>query len=248
MSVMIATFEALFVFLLLLPGFVTQRIIELLTPRKVRDTLGRLVSGAVLSIAIYCMYIIAFALPLDLPPIPVNYVKGIELWQINYPAAGIILFISIVSGLLIGKALDTGRLFYVLRADYISVPDPGDTTRRAIFCRAIRRLLRFTTGTGRDSVWEDTLRIQRTPFIQVTLGNGRRIVGKCVYYSDNPRTRELLIVPPDQSLLPNQEVPTVIVASAGSEKFLPVPGPGILITSAAKIETVDFLGQEKVEW
>ena len=71
-SIMIASFEAVLVFLLFLPGFVTQRIIEILSPRKERDWFGRLVSGGVLTLMIYAFYIAVIAIPAGLPLVPAD--------------------------------------------------------------------------------------------------------------------------------------------------------------------------------
>lgn len=256
-AVMITTFEALLVFLLFLPGFVSQRIIEVLSPRKERDWFGRLVSGAVLSLVIYAFYVACIALPTGLPRLPVEVVVSEEIagdlsvsplgfGRINYQTAGIILALSIVLGLIIGRSMDAGSFFGFLRADYIPIPRPDDTGLRARVWRVLRRVLRFTTATGRDTLWEDALCVRRSHFVKVTLRSGRVIIGRYLHYSDNPRTRELWIISPEQSLLPEQP-PAVLVAEAGSSDYKPIPGSGVLITAAAEIETVEFLGGMSVE-
>lgn len=247
MAIMVTTFEALFVFLLFVPGFLTQRIMEVLTPRRVRDTFERVVGGGILSLAVYALYILLVSLPFGWPRLPVEYVPDIKLWEIHYEVGGLILLISVVLGAVLGRWIDSGYLFYLLRGDYVHPPKPTDKPWCARMRKRIRRALHFTSGTGRDSVWEDALRIQRSPFVKVTLSSGRAIVGKCIFYSDDPRSRELLIIPPDVDLA-GGDSPSVLVVDSATSTPRPLPGPGVLINADADIESVEFLGPKDVQW
>jgi|GEM_PF-6366355 len=263
MSIMIATFEALLVFLLFLPGFITQRTIEILSPRKERDWFGRLVSGAVLTLLIYAFYIAFIAIPSGLPMFPaeVNAQQEAAIsveddsapaepqtaWQIHYHVAGIILAISIGLGLVIGRSMDKGTFYAVLRAEYVTIPKPDDKTLKAGILRVLRWLLRFTSATGRDTVWEDALHVRRSHFVKVTLRNGRTILGRYLHYSDNPRIQDLWIIKPEQALLPGHP-PAVLIAEPGSTDYRPVlSSAGVLITDRAMIETIEFIGDIRVD-
>ena len=70
LQIMIVTFQALSVFLIFFPGFLSQRIIELLTPRRPRNNFERLIDAAALSLVIYGLYL-GFAQLFGLPDMPV---------------------------------------------------------------------------------------------------------------------------------------------------------------------------------
>jgi len=268
---MIATFEGLAVFLLFLPGFISQRIIEILSPKKSRDWFGRLVSSGVLSLLIYGFYIVAIASWSGLPQVPAEIVSPEQtvvstypegqttadgtvqslqtIWRVrfNYQVCGIIIGISIVLGLAIGSSMDRGTFYAALRGTYIPIPKDDDRSLRALLFRILKWFLRFTSSTGRDTAWEDALHVRRSHFVKVTLRNGRTIIGRYLCYSDNPRVQDLWIIKPEQSLLPGHS-PEVLVAEAGSTEYRPVlSSSGILITDSAEIETVEFIGDIAVD-
>jgi hypothetical protein len=244
LDVMIATFEGLLVFLLFLPGFISQRIIELLTPRRPRGTLMRIIDGAALSILVYLLYLVVAAI-FCLPVLPISRSVdgGIEA---NLAPSLAILLLSVASGLILGKGLEFGWIYKILRADYLPRPLTTDESRRARVFRKMRSLLRFTRSTGRNTVWEDVLSIQRTPMIAVTLKDGRKIVGSCRFFSDDPDRPEIVIVPPDPEIVTEEELRGVIVFEKdGSRSKL--PGGGVFITSSAGIDVIELLGGNVVE-
>ena len=97
------------------------------------------------------------------------------------------------------------------------------------------RWIRLTERTSRNSIWNDTfqdVRQQVDPeagsIVEVELGDGRRVMGIVSYYSDAAKECSLF--------LQNAQW----ISDDGKTK-IPVHGPGILLTSNAKITSVSFL-------
>lgn len=244
MAVMIATFEALLVFLLFLPGFISQRIIELLTPRRKRTTMVRIIDGAALSILVYLLYL-AVASAFSLEPLPVVLDPTAKtLVDIDGLGAIAILAISVVVGALIGKSLEFGWFYWFLRAEYLNPRCRDRSCRYARFIRKLRRWLQFTRSTGRDTVWEDVLSYQKTHLVAVNLKDGRKVIGKCEYFSDNLEHPELLIVAQDPSLVPDYLQGITVIRGGKVGKL---PGEGFFITSSAEIDSIELLGGTDVE-
>ncbi|MEO6966009.1 MAG: DUF6338 family protein [Acidobacteriaceae bacterium] len=97
------------------------------------------------------------------------------------------------------------------------------------------RWIGLTERTSRNSIWNDTfqdVRQQVDPeagsIVEVELGDGRRLMGIVSYYSDTAKECSLFL----------QNAQWI----AEDEKTkIPVHGPGILLTSNAKITSVSFL-------
>jgi len=105
--------------------------------------------------------------------------------------------------------------------------------------RKLHGWMQFTRSTGRDTVWEDVLSRQKTHLIAVNLKDGRKIIGKCEYFSDNLEHPELLIVGQDPSLVPDYLQGVTIIRDGKAEKL---PGEGFFITSSAEIDSIELLG------
>ena len=97
------------------------------------------------------------------------------------------------------------------------------------------RWIRLTERTSRNSIWNDTFQdVQQQvdpeagSIVEVELGDGRRILGSVKFYSDTADECSVF-------LQNAQWVPD----NAGNP--IPVHGPGILLTSNAKITSVSFL-------
>lgn len=97
------------------------------------------------------------------------------------------------------------------------------------------RWIRLTERTSRNSIWNDTFQdIQQLvdpeagSIVEVELGDGRRVMGIVSYYSDTAKECSLF--------LQNAQW----IADDGKTN-IPVHGPGILLTSNAKITSVSFL-------
>ncbi len=240
MAVMITTFEALLVFILFLPGFISQRIIELLTPRRKRSNLIRVIDGAALSVVIYLLYL-ALASVANLPPLPISFdATQKTIANINGWAALAILGIGVMLGMIIAKGLEFGCIFKVLRAEYIKSPKPDDTGWCARFVRKLKSALQFTRSTGRATVWEDVLSEVDAPLLAISLADGRKIIGRCSFFSDDPEHPEIVITAPDPRCVQQPELQGITVIADGVRQKL--PGTGIFITSAAEIETIELLG------
>jgi hypothetical protein len=91
------------------------------------------------------------------------------------------------------------------------------------------RKLRITERTTRRAIWNDILEkeVQPTQIVQVELSDGRSILGLLIYYSDSAD---------DCSLYIGQ----ASWVGPGAE-VTPIPGPGILITRNAAIQSISLL-------
>lgn len=91
------------------------------------------------------------------------------------------------------------------------------------------RKLRMTERTARRSIWNDVFQVvasDQQP-VQVELGDGRNIHGLLTYYSDAAE---------DCSIFVGQA--SWVTEDGG---LVPIPGPGILLTKNAKIQSISLL-------
>lgn len=233
------TIIALMVFLLFFPGFLTQMIIELLTPKKQRTDFERFISAAGFSFLLYAIYLIFHQLAPDtLPLLPVqpNFTP--------YPTAIIIIFgESIVIGALLGRTLSSGSLYSLLRGKW---PFHKPSSREE-FKQALKRILfRWTSQTGHNTVWETAFAGVHVSLVRVHLKDGRIVIGAPLWYSDHPKRRELFITHADPNQVQYEDLQKIwiIEKSEGNRRtrqVREVEGPGILLTPDSGIEVVEFL-------
>jgi hypothetical protein len=91
------------------------------------------------------------------------------------------------------------------------------------------RKLKITERTSRRSVWNDIFQreAKELQVVQVELGDGRSILGLLTYYSDAAEECSLYIE--QASWVGEDGVP------------VPIPGPGILLTKNANIQSISLL-------
>jgi hypothetical protein len=89
--------------------------------------------------------------------------------------------------------------------------------------------LRITERTARRSIWNDIFQreAQRNQVVQVELGDGRSILGVLSYYSDAAEECSLYL---SQASWVGEE-----------GEAIAIPGPGILLTKNAKIQSISLL-------
>lgn len=245
MSIMIGTFEALLIFLLFFPGFLTERIIRALTPKRPKTSFEMLIDAAALSVGIFGLHLLV-ACVFHLPVVPVSVGTTHALLyssvSIDWRSVASILLISVALGLKLGKWLDNGALYRRLRGIWVAKPSPDLARSQKRGARArfwvrsfVWRLIgegshfskwtRHTRGTGNDTVWGDIFSSPVPRSACVRLKSGRRIIGRCRLYSDSLDARELLVIPPSESIIPGED-PRVLILEVGetSPKRLKVVG------------------------
>lgn len=90
------------------------------------------------------------------------------------------------------------------------------------------RSLKITTRTSRSSIWSDVFHDEAPhAYVIVNLVDGQRIMGWPLYYSDTPEESSIFL--------------SDAYWVGENNNKIKIPGPGILITSATKIESVEFL-------
>ena len=93
------------------------------------------------------------------------------------------------------------------------------------------RKLKVTERTSRSSIWNDVFQgKEQGAIVQVDLADGRSIQGIVRFYSDTAEESSIFLK--DARWI------------AGDE-FIPLDGPGILLTKEAKIVTISFLNPGK---
>ena len=153
--------------LLLLPGFISARIVRLLTPRSQQSELERITEALTFSFLVYVAYFFIFgsALPVD--------------WKVTAGTAGVqvlphrwrilcLLLLAIVLGFLWGVAKARDWVLKALRR--------GKVTER----------------TSRESVWNDVF-LSFNGTVQVGLADGRMVIGWLRRYSETNDERSLFI-------------------------------------------------------
>jgi hypothetical protein len=91
------------------------------------------------------------------------------------------------------------------------------------------RKAKITERTSRRSIWNDIFQreVKDSQVVQVELGDGRSILGVLAYYSDAAEECSLYIE--QASWVGGDGVP------------VPIPGPGILLTKNANIQSISLL-------
>lgn len=99
----------------------------------------------------------------------------------------------------------------------------------------VLRLLRklgITQRTARNSIWNDAFQDIPSSYVLVQLSGDRSLIGYLRYYSDEAEEASLFL-----------EDAAWIVDEAGTQA--PIPGPGILLSKQAGIESISFLHSEQ---
>ena len=153
------SYQALAVFMILLPGFVARAIIGSLTPRRKIGDLASVVESFILSFVIYVitLYIYPSALQKLLGQAADAQIESL-LTDVR-PVLSFALIVAVALG---------------LTWSYLSNHD---------LVHLVLRWLRATTSTARSSIWLDSFFDMKRRYVIVTLGDGRRLMGYPEYYS-----------------------------------------------------------------
>jgi hypothetical protein len=153
--------QALLALFLLLPGFVSARIVRMLNARSQQSDLERIVQALIYSFLIYVIYLGVFGE--NLP---------VEWAAVNSPVSG--LHFAIVPHR--WRICTLGLLSVILGVVW-GIIKGQDWHMRCL------RWLRVTERTSRESVWNDVL-LTQSGIVQVGLGDGRIAIGRLDRYSD----------------------------------------------------------------
>ena len=165
------TTEALTLFLLLVPGFVSSAVLNAIVVRPTKERVGHVTEALVFSFLIYaCLAPFFGGSPMS---VEVTTVEDRTMYR---PTADPAFLISAM-GLAILFALVVGASI------------THDSHMR------ILRWMRLTYRTARDNTWIDIFIDQRR-YIEVALTDGRRLFGWPLYYSNHPEEGLLYLYDP----------------------------------------------------
>ena len=161
---------ALNILLLLLPGFLSDRITDNLTPPKKRSDAVRVIDSLVFAFVDYVFYGVG-SVWLKVPASPVQLPANgpISLRVQDAQGLALLLGISVLVAILWSGVSNSGKLYSVLNR------------------------LRLTAMTGRTDVWHDIFLNYRGYWFQIRLKDGTVITGWPEFYSDDPERREIFL-------------------------------------------------------
>jgi len=225
-----STIEALAIFLLFIPGFLAERVITILTPKKAASALESLINAVGLSLLIYGLYQIP-ALLEAVPELPVS-ITGSGVSQtivVSGVSIGLLIVIALVTGALLGRSIASGSI-------YRSLSKP------------ILGRFGLTNRTGRSTVWEDALLQNRSPFVDIHLKNGLIISGSYAMISERPGENSILVIPPPADCVPpDQPEPHILITDEDGAYPL-TTCQGMLLTESAEIQRIDFHARAPIQW
>ncbi len=219
------TFQALQVLIFLLPGFVTAGVVNFLFVGRKKTELDKVIQALFYSFVDYSIFALIFGRYPDIQPLSVvkQISNGIEVYSLSYSGVGFlsVLAISVLVGLIVSFLNTHDLVTRLLRLKW---------SRKIMWLKRIK-LPPITTRTSRSSIWSDVFH-DKGPlaYVIVNLVDGQRIMGWPLYYSDTPDEGSVFLS--DAYWIQNDEK-------------IKIPGPGILVTSNARIESVEFLRPEE---
>lgn len=167
--------ESFAVLIILLPGFLTKKIIDGLVIREKPSAVKEITEALLFSLVIYSFllitsYFLPFLKMFTLKTIAEKEFPKI-IANINFGNVLFLLIGSVILGLGFVKIVHEGWYYRLLR----------------------NKKFTFTNRTGRIDVWTDVFTEHRKKWILVTLEDGAKILGWPDFYSENPLKRELFI-------------------------------------------------------
>jgi hypothetical protein len=168
------SFEAMQILIFLLPGFISEVILNILVVRKDKNDLGKVIEALVFSVIIYGIYSLIYSnSPIELTV--VNPAKDAATSTYVLSTHGIrlveIVAFSIVIAIICGWLVTTDYHMELLRT------------------------LHVTGKTARESIWLDVFLHNKRSII-INFDDGRRIMGFPEYYSDEPESKFIYLYKP----------------------------------------------------
>jgi hypothetical protein len=212
---------ALQILLILLPGFSSAYIVQLLVTRRPQTDLERVIESLLYSFCIYVAYSAASHghLPFHIVQDPIGKSDTI-LWETSS--------LTSLAAITFGFSLVVTAYY---KHDGNSIFRLFDTELPAIL--RWFRWLKLTERTTRNSIWNDIFESEYIEgmFVQVELTDGRSLLGAVHYYSDVADDSSLYLA--EAAWLPLDGEPVRI------------KGPGILLTKASGIRSISLLESKR---
>ena len=161
------SFQALQIFIFLIPGLISAKILNGLVTKKETKEFEKIIEALIFSMVIYTIYSFSFGAS----PILLNQKEGIVSYYYNGKSLVLLSALSIVIPLIISLFVSSDAHMKLLR------------------------WLRITSKTARNSVWLGAFSDVKKHII-INFENGRRIYGWPLYYSDNPEERYIFLSKP----------------------------------------------------
>ena len=161
------TFQALQILIFLIPGFISEVILNAFIVRKEKKEFERIIEALIFSMLIYTIYSIAIGgSPIVLNQTTTSITLSYEKYSLSWLSA-FSIGIPVVLGLLVTNDLHM----------------------------KLARSLRISRKTARSSVWFDVFYDIRAHII-INFENGRRIYGWPMYYSNDPKNPYIFLFKP----------------------------------------------------
>lgn len=162
-------FEALAVLFVLLPGFLSARVVQSLCVRASQSELEKFVEALLYSFVTYVVFVAAFR------RVPLAVIEKVspDGSRVYRPDLG---SLDLVVLLLIAGVLGT----------FISISITNDLHGKFF------RFIRATQRTTRPSIWNDVFH-DLSFFVQVQFSDGRKLIGWPRYFSDTPEEASLFL-------------------------------------------------------
>jgi hypothetical protein len=162
--------QALLALLVLLPGFVSARLVRMMSARSQQTELERVTEALIFSFFISVVYIALFGVSLPLE------------WSSTISAVGVQHFAVVVHR---WRVVALGVLSILLGFGW------GVVKGRDLLLRLLR-YVKLTERTSRESVWNDVF-LSLGGSVQIELADGRMLVGWLARYSDTGDERSLFL-------------------------------------------------------
>lgn len=205
------SFEAMQILIFLIPGFISETILNIIVVRKDKSDLGKIVEALIFSLIIY----VGFSLLVSKSPVSLTVVSESKDGASS-------TFTLHNSGV---------QYLWLLLFSVILPLAMGCLVTNDLHMKLLRRL-HITGKSARESVWLD-LFLNNKRSIIVNLEDGRRITGFPEYYSDDPGSQYIYLYKPAWIVYNNDKKIDEIIEMNGID--------GILITPQQKIESIMFI-------
>jgi hypothetical protein len=193
---MLEGLDALAALFILLPGFMSARIAQMMSARGRQTEFERIVEALLFSFFIYVVYVKYVS-----PQIPLS-------WNVVKDASGgphyVFAFNSREFFLLVAIAVALGAV-----SGFVQARDVGSK---------ILLRLKLTDRTSRESVWKDVFLNHKASYVQVGLADGRSAIGLLASYSDTDGERAIYLT--DASWVVEAAGETTLVPETGVDLLL----------------------------
>lgn len=168
---MISSYRVLEILIYLIPGFISEKIIIILSdPHKEQTDLSKIINALIFSVIIY---IISFKITSEMPfKVLLDSNKNIKSFEISYFALLITFIFTITLPCLIS---------------FVKMTD--------VHMRLLRSL-KLTNNTANKSLWNDIV-LRITDRVTINFTDGRRLHGVPLHVSNNPKEKGFYIINPE---------------------------------------------------